>query len=100
MIFRKVIFRHRYGDSASLFAELAILTQLEFGVSTFFQIDIGANYLSPDGKRPYVMYFDQKLPTALNAAQMSLVRQAFDQNLNETQYQQAYLNIPRKFIAL
>jgi hypothetical protein len=76
-------------------AELAILGRLEFGIDTLFKVEVSANYLAPDGDRPYIMYLNQKLPAAPTAAQMSLMRRAFRNKLNETNYQQMYLNIPR-----
>lgn len=87
--------RHRSEDSATLMAELAILGRLEFGIDTLFTVEVNANYLAPEGERPYVMYLNQKLPVAPSAAQMSLMRRAFRNKLNESNYQQMYLNVPR-----
>jgi hypothetical protein len=68
---------------------------LEFGIDTLFKVEVSANYLAPDGQHPYIIYFDQKLPAEPSAAQMSLMRRAFHKKLNESHYQQMYLNVPR-----
>lgn len=82
-------------DSATILANITAHNRLNFGVDTLFQVEVGANYLAPDGNRPYIMYLDQKLPPMPNVAQMNLMRRSFHSEFSENDYQQLYLNIPR-----
>ena len=83
------------GDSAEIIANITAHNRLKFGVNTLFQVEVAANYLQPESNRPYIMYLDQKLPPPPNAANLALMRQAFQSLLSESDYQLMYLNVPR-----
>jgi hypothetical protein len=80
---------------ATQLANLSARFHQKFGVSSFFHLDIAANYLEPDGERPYVLYLEQKLPADLDAGLLVLMRRAFHDEWDERIFQQITLNIPR-----
>ncbi|KAI6228373.1 hypothetical protein M3Y95_00615500 [Aphelenchoides besseyi] len=66
-----------------------------FGIDTLMKIDVGPNYLAPDGDRPHVLYVDQKPPGPLHAGLTKLMREALSDYVDKSDIEKMFMTVPQ-----